>query len=54
MNLLAALRKGEDIKSLILKSLQLKHAIMGGQFADSYQETASENIENRSMIKIGG
>lgn len=54
LNLLAALRKGEDIKPIIFKSLYLKHAVMGGQFAETYQHTAPEKLENRSMIKIGG
>lgn len=54
INLLSVLRKGEDIKPLIFKSLHLKHAVMGGQFTHSYQETEGKDIENRSMIKIGG
>ncbi|WP_194777925.1 GTP 3',8-cyclase MoaA [Pararhodonellum marinum] len=54
IDLLSALRNGQEIASLIQKSLFSKHAVMGGQFKQSYEETDGKSIENRSMIKIGG
>ncbi len=46
-DLLSAMRKGHDIKPLILSCLQNKKQERGGRFD-------FENIANRSMIKIGG
>lgn len=46
-DLLSSYRKGEDIKPLILSCLQSKKQERGGRFD-------FENIENRSMIQIGG
>ncbi|MBK8981195.1 MAG: GTP 3',8-cyclase MoaA [Ignavibacteria bacterium] len=46
-DLLTAFRKGEDIKHLIISGLTEKEFERGGQFE-------SENIENRSMVNIGG
>lgn len=46
-DLLSAYRNGEDIESLITKNLLTKKEALGGRFD-------FENIENRSMIKIGG
>lgn len=54
IDILGALRKGEDIVPLIYQSVGLKHGMMGGQFGTSYQETDANLLENRSMIKIGG
>jgi len=54
LDILGAHRKGEDIMHLIHQSLFLKHEKLGGQFANSYQETDSSLLVNRSMIKIGG
>lgn len=54
MDLLKALRNGEDIVPLIFESLQRKHAMLGGQFDPDYLKARAEQIENRSMIKIGG
>jgi len=46
-DLLTSFRKGEDIKQLIISGLTEKEFERGGQFE-------SENIENRSMVNIGG
>lgn len=54
MDLLGTLRKGEDIEPLIRLSVLKKHAVMGGQFNKSYKDTETTQLENRSMIRIGG
>lgn len=54
MDLLGTLRKGEDIVPLIRQSVRRKHAVMGGQFKNSYQGADPSKLKNRSMIKIGG
>jgi molybdenum cofactor biosynthesis protein A len=54
INLLQALRSGVDIVPLIHESVQRKHAVMGGQFSKSFIQTKAEEIENRSMVAIGG
>ncbi|MBZ9728375.1 GTP 3',8-cyclase MoaA [Salegentibacter sp. JZCK2] len=54
MDLLGTLRKGEDIEPLIRLSVIRKHAVMGGQFNKSYKDTSTSQLENRSMIRIGG
>jgi len=54
IDLLSPLRKGEDIKHLILQSVHNKHAVMGGQLQQDYHHTDANNIVNRSMIGIGG
>jgi GTP 3',8-cyclase len=46
-DLLTAYRNGIDIEPLIIENLQRKKQALGGRFD-------FENIENRSMIKIGG
>lgn len=46
-DLLSAYRKGENIEELIVSNLLNKKEALGGRFD-------FENIENRSMIKIGG
>jgi len=46
-DLLSAYRNGMNIESLIIENLQSKKQALGGRFD-------FENIENRSMIKIGG
>jgi cyclic pyranopterin phosphate synthase len=46
-DLLSAYRNGMSIESLIIENLQAKKQALGGRFD-------FENIENRSMIKIGG
>ncbi|MGF1637865.1 MAG: GTP 3',8-cyclase MoaA [Cyclobacteriaceae bacterium] len=54
LDILGTLRAGGDIEPVIRKSLLMKHAVMGGQFADTYEKTDAGKIHNRSMIKIGG
>lgn len=54
LDLLSALRNNEDVEALILKSVQNKHAAMGGQFEKGYQQTESTQLVNRSMVSIGG
>lgn len=54
IDLLGALRKGEPLEPLIHQSVTRKHAALGGQFDPDYLKTIPEDIENRSMIKIGG
>ncbi|MCF1751683.1 GTP 3',8-cyclase MoaA [Mariniradius sediminis] len=54
MDLLGALRKGQDVESLIMESVKRKHAMLGGQFSPDYLKAKADEIENRSMIKIGG
>lgn len=53
LDLISALRKGEDIIPIIEKSLFLKHQKLGGQF-DDYTQLQANSLENRSMIRIGG
>lgn len=53
-NLLAALRKGEDVVPLILQSIKSKAKELGGQFTADFQHLQAETIHNRSMITIGG
>lgn len=47
MDLLTALRRGDDINELVLASLKIKKARTGGQ-------DFSLPLENRSMVSIGG
>lgn len=54
IDLLQALRSGEDIVCLIQKSILSKHAALGGQFESGYENTSASTIINRSMIRIGG
>lgn len=53
LDLISAFRKGENIIPIIEKSIFLKHQKLGGQF-DDYENIQPHNLENRSMIKIGG
>jgi molybdenum cofactor biosynthesis protein A len=53
-NLLAAFRKGENIKPLILDSIMKKKAFRSGM--DTFEQLANptERIKNRTMVAIGG
>ncbi|MCX6291049.1 MAG: GTP 3',8-cyclase MoaA [Bacteroidetes bacterium] len=53
-DLLSPLRRGEDVKQLIIGCLQRKHASLGGQFSPTDLPSESHPVENRSMIAIGG
>ena len=52
-DLLGALRRGEDIRPVISKCLMRKHEKTGGRF-DNYKKLNFIQLDNRSMIKIGG
>ncbi|HWV71647.1 MAG TPA: GTP 3',8-cyclase MoaA [Pseudosphingobacterium sp.] len=53
-NLLKALRNGESIEQLIVKNILGKAESLGGQFNTDFSDLKNEDIENRSMISIGG
>jgi cyclic pyranopterin phosphate synthase len=53
-DLLSAFRRGEDVVPLIHKSIQSKAKELGGQFTKDFQHLHPEDIDNRSMITIGG
>ena len=53
-DLLTAFRKGEDILPLIQKSVTSKAKELGGQFTADFEQVHAEEIQNRSMITIGG
>lgn len=54
LDLLRAMRRGEDVEEIIRLSISRKHKALGGQFDPDYLKANPEAIENRSMIKIGG
>jgi cyclic pyranopterin phosphate synthase len=53
-DLLSALRKGEDVVSLIHQNIHNKAKELGGQFTANFEQLHPEDIHNRSMITIGG
>lgn len=53
-DLLSALRKGEDVTPLIHQSIHSKAKELGGQFTTDFKHLHPEDINNRSMITIGG
>ncbi|MES2881255.1 MAG: GTP 3',8-cyclase MoaA [Bacteroidota bacterium] len=53
-DLLAALRKGEDVLPLIQTSIKSKAKELGGQFSGTFEMLNADTIHNRSMITIGG
>ena len=53
-DLLTALRNSEDILPLIHGNIKRKAKELGGQFTTAIQQIEALNIENRSMITIGG
>ena len=53
-DLLTALRKGEDVASLIHQNIRSKAKELGGQFTTDFEHLHPEEIHNRSMITIGG
>jgi cyclic pyranopterin phosphate synthase len=54
MDLLGALRKGEDVSSLIRTSVLNKKEKLGGQFTKTFEMLEAGDLKNRSMITIGG
>jgi len=53
-DLLSALRKGEDVLPLIQASIASKAKELGGQFTKDFQKIQTDDLQNRSMISIGG
>jgi cyclic pyranopterin phosphate synthase len=53
-DLLSAYRNGKDVTELILQNVRMKHKELGGQFNTDFQHLHAEDINNRSMITIGG
>jgi cyclic pyranopterin phosphate synthase len=53
-DLLAPLRRGEEVLPLIHQSIIRKSAQLGGQFNADFENLHYEEIQNRSMITIGG
>jgi cyclic pyranopterin phosphate synthase len=53
-DLLSALRKGENVLPLIEQSIGKKAKELGGQFTTDFEHLHAEDINNRSMITIGG
>ena len=53
-DLLGALRRGEEILPLINTSIRDKAQALGGQFSGVFANIDATQIENRSMITIGG
>ena len=53
-DLLTVLRKGEDVKATILKSVYHKKKSRGGMLADADFFDSNKNTKNRAMISIGG
>lgn len=54
VDILSALRNGEDIVPLIKQCVANKAESLGGQFGGDYQKIDVSKIANRSMINIGG
>lgn len=53
-DLLTAFRRGEDVLPLIHQSIAAKAEELGGQFTSDFEHIHAEDIDNRSMITIGG
>ena len=53
-DLLTALRNNEDLLPLIRESIQSKAKELGGQFTKDFEKIQTEDLNNRSMISIGG
>lgn len=53
-DILGALRAGEDILPLIRACVWEKEKMLGGQFTPSIDKINASDIQNRSMIDIGG
>lgn len=53
-DLLTALRDGKEIVPLIHQSIGRKAKELGGQFTPDFEQVQPEDIQNRSMIAIGG
>ena len=53
-DLLTAFRNGKDVKPLIHQNVLAKALQLGGQFSTDFEDIHAEEIQNRSMITIGG
>ncbi|MET0243739.1 MAG: GTP 3',8-cyclase MoaA [Flavitalea sp.] len=53
-DLLGALRAGKELEPLITQNILSKEKELGGQFNNLFENLHPEDIENRSMITIGG
>ncbi len=53
-DLLSLLRKGHDVIPAILGNLHQKERALGGQLMTDYTQIEASDVENRSMISIGG
>lgn len=53
-NLMEALRAGEDVTSLLRKSVLNKEKSRGGMISDEDFQDREKNTKNRAMISIGG
>lgn len=53
-DLLTAFRNGENIEELIFNNIHKKEKSLGGQFLPDFTKMDATNLENRSMISIGG
>lgn len=53
-DLLTALRNGEEVLPLIQQNILAKKKELGGQFTSDFAHIHAEDIDNRSMITIGG
>lgn len=53
-DLLTPMRNGEEVLPLIYANIKSKAKELGGQFTTAIQQIDALNIENRSMITIGG
>ncbi len=53
-DLLTPLRSGENILPLIYQNISEKAAELGGQFSIDFDKIIANEIDNRSMITIGG
>lgn len=53
-DLLAALRRGEDVLPLIHANIKSKAKELGGQFSGTFEKLEAATLHNRSMITIGG
>ncbi len=54
VDILGALRKGEDISGLIESCVIAKEEALGGQLSSEYKNIDVADIDNRSMFSIGG
>lgn len=53
-DLLTPLRQGMDVLPLITENILRKKKELGGQFTTDFEHIHAEDIDNRSMITIGG